>query len=208
MGEEEKEKEKIIKGISFWKHPALQSISPAEERAYLHERQGMTDIQIHKVWEEILNDHKFNGEDIINNNNNDNNYYQGQEQEQQRRYIPMMTNPVTSNPLPDAATMENTRDENANIDLTYSNNNAHPQHQQKQYSQYNNNILPIHNNNNINNRNRNDNINNRYNQDPFTHQESEDEGPISVGRGISLIAAGSFLGLTGAAAIRWLNGGE
>jgi len=206
--EEEKEKEKIIKGISFWKHPALQSISPAEKRAYLHERQGMTDIQIHKVWEEILNDHKFNGEDIINNNNNDNNYYQGQEQEQQRRYIPMMTNPVTSNPLPDAATMENTRDENANIDLTYSNNNAHPQHQQKQYSQYNNNILPIHNNNNINNRNRNDNINNRYNQDPFTHQESEDEGPISVGRGISLIAAGSFLGLTGAAAIRWLNGGE
>ena len=40
------------------------------------------------------------------------------------------------------------------------------------------------------------------------HQQFEDDGPISASQGISLVVLGSALGLTAAAAVRWLNGGD
>ena len=43
---------------------------------------------------------------------------------------------------------------------------------------------------------------------PYSSMEDEEDGTISVAKGVSLVAVGGFLGLTAAAAVRWLNGGD
>jgi hypothetical protein len=218
--QDEQEKDKIQKGISFWNHPSLQDISPEKKRAYLYERQGLTDNQIHKVWEEIVNvneSSKSNTRNSNSNSNNTNTDHQHQHQQQQQN---MVMQQQRSNVKPMI---------NPTNNLPYGNNNIHPQYQnQNQYQnpQYNNSI----------------NNNGYYQQQQQQHQQQQpfnmgmgggvedynnnnnhhhQEGGEYVGegssgssisgeiaRGMSLIAVGGFIGLTGAAAIRWLNGGE
>ncbi|CAJ1966961.1 unnamed protein product [Cylindrotheca closterium] len=50
--------------------------------------------------------------------------------------------------------------------------------------------------------------NNNNNQYPPAPQEMEEEGPLTLMQGASLVTFGGFIGLTAAAASRWLNGGD
>jgi hypothetical protein len=205
--QEKEEKDKIQKGIAFWNHPSLQDISPVKKRTYLYERQGLTDNQIHKVWEDIVvNDNKNN----INSKSNSN------DQMQQQQNMVMQQQRSNNNMPPMMANHQISPTNN----LPYgNNNNIHPQHQNQHQNQYQNSQY----NNSINN---NGYYQQQQQQQPFNmglgdgggviedyrHQEGGEyaESSISgeIARGMSLIAVGGFLGLTGAAAIRWLNGGE
>ncbi|KAL3945786.1 MAG: hypothetical protein SGBAC_000175 [Bacillariaceae sp.] len=47
-----------------------------------------------------------------------------------------------------------------------------------------------------------------YNNNQYPPQETEEEGPLTLMQGASLVTLGGFIGLTAAAASRWLNGGD
>lgn len=47
-----------------------------------------------------------------------------------------------------------------------------------------------------------------YYNNQYPQQEMEEDGPITLMQGASLVTLGGFIGLTAAAASRWLNGGD
>ncbi len=174
-----REQNMIQKALTFWNHPSLKDVPSSEKRLYLQEQQGLTNAQIHKVWEEVVATPRA-GSDTSNS--------------------------TTSNIHP-----HNTAPQH------YS---AHPQHPQYHNHHYQSPSAP---NTNFGQYFNSKQSPSSYYYDyphnntmgdgrhqPFpTHpNDHETDASISVPRGLSLLTVGGALGVTGAAAVRWLNGGR
>jgi hypothetical protein len=172
---EKEDRSTIERAVTFWNHPSLAGVSSEEKCNYLRKQCGLSEKQIHQVWEQMMMEHDNN---CTNNNNNkinaqptqsnSNSRMTSQQQQQQQQIAPesyhnhiMNGSPVSSNSV-------------------YGQSSTQPYY-------YNNN-----NNNN------------------HTYDEYNDnnDGSISIARGMSLVAVGGFIGVSAAAAIRWLNGGD
>ena len=159
-----KQEEMIQKAVAFWNHPSLQDVPSSEKRLYLQEQQGLTNTQIHKVWEEIVGA-PLPDNNISNNISNSNHrppatapqHYSAHQHHNQR--------PISSRPPTNPAFGQYFHEGQS---PNYGYNNEYP---------------------------------------PFP-QENYSEESISVARGLSLLGVGGALGVTGAAAVRWLNGGS
>ena len=219
--EEEEEKTKIRKGVAFWNHPGLHNIPTEEKRSYLKERQGLTDSQIHQVWEGIAN----NSSNTTSSNNNnkdiddvlalDNDIKNNNDRSLTMNHPQYKTNGNgngngNGNEHRNSSTppLYYDSNQNQNHNQSHNYNHYHPEYkhheQPSHYSQrYNNNNNNIHQQHELLM-----NTNNRVLL-PLSAEDEDAEEPIAViARGMSCIAVGGFLGLTGAAAIRWLNGGD
>ncbi|KAG7364915.1 PUB domain containing protein [Nitzschia inconspicua] len=190
--QQQDDEQKIEKAIQFWNHPSLKNVTSEEKRAYLHKR-GLTDDLIHKAWDRMLE----REQQQIPSNNNNNNF-----------------DTVPNNPSSLSANNNNlppNQRPSGNNNISYdghgvSHNNharqgpsfhptstypastypqhqqAYPQHQQQQQ---------------------------HYPSPYYPPMEDMDDDPaISVAQGLSLVAVGGMLGVTAAAAVRWLNGGD
>ncbi len=164
------QREMIQKAVAFWNHPSLQDVPSSEKRLYLQEQQGLTNAQIHQVWEEIvgttpLPDNSGSSSSSSNSNNN--------------RPPPTAPQHYSDHP--------------------HQHHNHHPfsarPHTNPAFGQYfHEGQSPY-------------GYNNEYPHNPFPKENHLDES-ISVARGLSLLGVGGALGVTGAAAVRWLNGGS
>jgi predicted transcriptional regulator len=153
--------DKIEMAMKFWNHPALQNVSSAEKRAYLHER-GLTDAHIHKAWDRIM-EQAPESNDVLAQN---------------------ISKAPPSNLLPPVA--PSTNDPYAAAVSPYS---RQPQLQQQPYAP----SYP------------------QPQQQPqyspaYNSTEEDDVPALTVAKGLSLVAVGGMLGVTAAAAVRWLNG--
>jgi hypothetical protein len=61
----EEEESNIAKALRFWKHPSLRDIPMEQKRHYLYEK-GVTDAQIHKAWDRILEEKPEDHQDSSN----------------------------------------------------------------------------------------------------------------------------------------------
>jgi hypothetical protein len=165
------EEEKIDKALKFWNHPSLQNITSEEKRVYLRER-GITDAQIHKAWERMVEDgtssKPISGTTGFRTNfkNDNNDYFQHQSAPQV---------PIGNSNYPYNESMY-----------------ARQQQQQQPLSSYPNQSL-------------NQQSTQFY---PYRYPIDEEDSVISIAKGMSLVAVGGMLGITAAAAVRWLNGGD
>jgi hypothetical protein len=189
---QEQEQKLIQKAIAFWNHPALRDVPFTEKRSYLHEQQGLTDAQIHKVWEEMVGAPRVG----VDKNNNAN-----------------------TNNRPDS---NSTGEYNITAPQQYSrHNNQHPQYNNHQSSShlptnttngqyFNSNEAPYTQSSSYNNHTMMNGRQHPYPPQPYDNTMAMEggDGSISVVRGLSLLGVGGFVGVTGAAAVRWLNGGR
>ena len=147
----------IAKAVRFWKHPSLKDIPMEQKRLFLYEK-GVTDAQIHRAWDRILEE-----EDCTSTS--------------PHPPSSMVAVPGTPVPPPRYPTgMYPASNSYQNQASTYP---SMPPFQPQNSGSY-----------------------------PQQRYEEQDEGPGPFLRGISLVALGGFVGLTAAAAARWLNGGE
>ncbi|KAG7346457.1 PUB domain containing protein [Nitzschia inconspicua] len=191
--EEDDDEQKIEKAIQFWNHPSLQNVTSEEKRAYLHKR-GLTDDLIHKAWDRMLerqqqipsnNNNKYDNYDTVPNN-------------------PSVPSPNNNNLPPNQRPSGNNKISYDGHGVSHNNNarqgpsfhptstypassyqqhqQAYPQQQQHQ-QQYPSPYYPL-------------------------LEDMDDDPVISVAQGLSLVAVGGMLGITAAAAVRWLNGGD
>ncbi len=181
---QQNEQEMIQKGIAFWNHPALRDIPSSEKRSYLREQQGLTNSQIHKVWQEIAGSSSVGME----NDNVQNRpaiapqQYTGPPPPPHNRHHMYNNQPSSLYPL-----------SNNSYGQYFNSNPGLDSYSQAQP----NNAYGSPNNPN----------GGRQQPLPSMTNAAMEDGSISVARGLSLLGVGGALGVTGAAAVRWLNGG-
>ena len=177
---QQNEQEMIQKGIAFWNHPALRDIPSSEKRSYLKEQQGLTNSQIHKVWEEIVGSSSVGTENANVQNR------------------PAMAPQHYTGPPPPPLNHHHMHNNQQSSSYPPTNNS---------YGQYFNSISGFDSYSQAPPNNAYGSPNNQQPLPPMTNGAMED-GSISVARGLSLLGVGGALGVTGAAAVRWLNGGS
>mmetsp|Transcript_11918 Transcript_11918/g.28255 ORF Transcript_11918/g.28255 Transcript_11918/m.28255 type:complete len:667 (+) Transcript_11918:80-2080(+) len=166
-----KEQEIIKKAVAFWNNPVLRDVSASEKRSYLHEKQGLTNAQIYKVWEELVSkpctefDNNVNGSFYSNISARNNGFDHNHQYSQQTPHFPTSPKP-TEPPFAKSPSMN---------DYDFKSHMMSGQYD------------PLANENHV--------------------KMEELDGSISFARGLSLLGAGGLLGVAGAAAVRWLNGG-
>jgi hypothetical protein len=177
------EEANIEKAIRFWKHPSLRDVPTDQKREYLHER-GVTDAQIHKAWGRIA-------EEPTPDNNNNNNHQNNNTNQNQNNNVQATAPASQPNPLAGAAPA---------VQPSYPTQQQPPPFNRNPYNQS---------------------YDSQYAQQPqsanpyggagagmYPPPPEEDEGPITLAQGATLVTLGATLGLTVAAAVRWLNGGD
>lgn len=156
----------IQKAIRFWNHPSLANISSEEKRGFLHAK-GVTDAEIHKAWERIMENDAPTSVSTKNTVN-------------------ATANSAASTIASQGAQNLSTPQYNPNLNTPGQHANMYPQSTYAQPPYYNS----------------------QYNSQYPQLQEMEEEGPLTLMQGASLVTLGGFVGLTAAAAARWLNGGD
>ena len=180
----------IQKAITFWNHPALRDVPSTEKRSYLNEHQGLTNAQIHKVWEGMVGTPRVGMDNNINNrpdSNSTGDYNVTAPQQFPRRHQHQYNNDQSSSDPPTNAT--NGQHLNSNEAPYTLSSGSKYDHDYKYHMMGGRHHLyspPLNDN----------------------HSMEGDDGLISIARGLSLLGMGGFLGVTGAAAVRWLNGGR
>ena len=206
--EKGEESANIAKAKRFWNHPSLRHLPTEHKFAYLH-RKGVSDDEIHKAWDQIVSseeDAVVKKTDEIHPTtialqNATNSVLQ---QNQQQPVVFAAQNKGASVPL------------NGNLPLSTQQKPGVAGHYSQQSQQYNGSGGMgggLYSNNNTNN--------NPYPNDPYYHQQHQpgynNNGPLldeessqsmTMAQGVSLVTMGGMLGLTAAAAARWLNGGD
>lgn len=174
------EEAKIQKAIRFWKHPSMQTIPENQKRVYLYEK-GVTDAQIHKAWERIL-DEKDDGSSSAAAEANRTTMTTANNPSPPTAAAPSRWPPSSPQPNPYPQPQQHANYSTSN---PYTTTMIQQPYYSNPSSAYNNN-------------------NNNY---PNNNYGMEEDGPMSLAQGSSLVALGGILGLTAAAAARWLNGG-
>mmetsp|Transcript_4406 Transcript_4406/g.11032 ORF Transcript_4406/g.11032 Transcript_4406/m.11032 type:complete len:351 (+) Transcript_4406:145-1197(+) len=206
--DEEETKKKIDKAIKFWRHPMLHNVSMEEKRAYLHDR-GVTDEILYKAWDKMVDMDVLDGAAAsASNTKNNAALITGPPQlggidgigRGDRNTLPSMDIGVTNgDSAAQAATMPHHSYGYGN------NNNSSGCHQNPPPNQHAGGVggYPYHdasypyNNQTV------------HNGGGYDYDDHNENGHIiSATHGVSLLAAGGLIGLTAAAAVRWLNGGE
>mmetsp|Transcript_2430 Transcript_2430/g.5655 ORF Transcript_2430/g.5655 Transcript_2430/m.5655 type:complete len:551 (-) Transcript_2430:64-1716(-) len=157
----------IEKAIRFWNHPSVANISSEDKRSYLHAK-GVSDAEIYKAWERIVEMDVPIGSSTNNNSGG----------------VNPATNPVAASTMGQGQRVPGVPDSSAQQtpNLPTPGQQMYPQSNYAQTSYYNN----------------------QYQQP----QEMEEEGPLTLMQGASLVTLGGLIGLSAAAASRWLNGGD
>jgi hypothetical protein len=180
----EEEEANIEKAVRFWKHSSLREIPTDQKRAYLHE-QGVTDSQIHKAWERIVDEGDSDASAKTN--------------AATAASVPSTVAPPLSSSWPQPPQQPQSPSPNVGI----------PPQPQPQYptpsNPYSNNPPPP---------------STYYAPHPNPNPPSldyprpqpaypyEDDGAMNLAQGVSLVTLGGVVGVTAAAAARWLNGGD
>jgi len=169
-----REQEMIQKALTFWNHPALRDVPSSEKRRYLQDQQGLTNAQIHKVWEEIVGTPRV-GSDSNSRSSNTSPHNTAPQHYSAHPHHPY-NHYNQSPPVPPANFGQYFNSNQSPSGYDYSQSNTMGGGRQQTF--------PPH---------------------PNDH---EADASISVPRGLSLLTVGGALGVTGAAAVRWLNGGR
>jgi hypothetical protein len=172
---EKEDRSTIEKAVTFWNHPSLAGVSSEEKCNYLRKQCGLSEKQIHQVWEQMTTTMMMERDNNSTNNNGRMTSQQQQQQQQQQQIAPESYHNHIMNGSP------------------VSSSTVYGQQQQQQQRQYQPSTQPHY-----------------YNNNNHTYDEYNDnnDGSISIARGMSLVAVGGFIGVSAAAAIRWLNGGD
>ena len=64
----EEERSIIEKAMKFWNHPSLSNVSSEEKCNYLRNQCGLTEKQIHHVWEQMMIEYDNNNKNNKNKN--------------------------------------------------------------------------------------------------------------------------------------------
>lgn len=184
---------KIKKAVRFWKHPSLRDIPADQKRTYLLGR-GVSEKQIHEAWERILegSDNDDSGVNAVGGPFPSSNTVQ---QQQQQQFLGM-NGPLQSGPSSQYPPQFQP--------YHFSQNSQSPpytdMYQQPSTSSYGRPAYGV--------QNGYDPTSNSAPVDSTTIRDEEDSAVVTFGQGVSLVAFGSFLGVTAAATARWLNGGD
>jgi len=175
---DEEEEIKIAKAVRFWKHPSLKDVPTEQKRLYLNEK-GITDSQIHQAWDRILEEEETTSVGDVPLQTSTKAAVVDRETPR-----PSIIQTVGRPPLPTSTTHHPMYSET--IPYPNTTNLNYPSSSAAAISPYQS----------------------QYSASYPPRYPDEDDSPGPFLRGMSLVAFGSLLGLTAAAAARWLNGGD